>query len=69
MGMSERDEIIMRLEGLSAQIRTLSEKQDAQYTDTILHLKRIEDHFEQAEVTAVNEDELYGDRKAGGHQG
>ena len=57
--MSERDEIIIRLEELSAQIRTLSEKQDAQYTDVILHLKRIEDHLEDAEVTGVNEDELF----------
>ena len=59
VSMSERDEILIGLEVLSAQIKALSEKQDAQYTDVILHLKRIEDHLENAEVTAVNADELF----------
>ena len=30
----------VHLDELSEQIRTLSEKQDGQYTDVILHLKR-----------------------------
>lgn len=63
-GMSDKDEIMTQLEEMSATIKSLSEKQDAQYTDVMLELKRIEDHLSSAEVSIVDDGEMYEAAKA-----
>jgi DNA segregation ATPase FtsK/SpoIIIE, S-DNA-T family len=61
--MHERDEILTLVDELLERIRRLSEKQDAQYTDVVLHLKQIEDQIgglvQNAEVRMIDEDEVY----------
>jgi len=52
------------IEELKDRFIQLSQKQDSQYVDIILHLKKIEDMLDQNKVNITDNDELYEDAKA-----
>ncbi len=64
--MEHKDEIEalrLQLDELKEQVERLSEKQNSQYTDLMLQLKKIEDHFASADITIIDEDAMYEEAK------
>lgn len=56
-------DINQKLDELIDSVKNLSERQNAQYTDVMLTLKKIEDKLQSSEVQVRSDDELYEDAK------
>jgi DNA segregation ATPase FtsK/SpoIIIE, S-DNA-T family len=52
-----------QIEELAESVKKIAERQNSQYTDIMLPLKRIEERLTMSEVEPVDEEELYEDAK------
>jgi len=52
-----------QVEELAESVKKIAERQNSQYTDIMLPLKRIEERLTMSEVEPVDEEELYEDAK------
>ena len=52
-----------QVEELAESVKKIAERQNSQYTDIMLPLKRIEERLTMTEVEPVDEEELYEDAK------
>ena len=63
MPNEKSDDIRVLIEELSEKVSLLSERQNSQYTDVMLILKKIEEHLSSSTTETRSEDDLYDEAK------